>query len=57
MGKDSSIIQLKAHVDKSEIEEAVKTAEHLGELLKEARSLADELASREINIPVNIIEG
>ena len=38
-------VKLKAHLDNSEIDEAMKKAERFVELLKEAKSLADDLAS------------
>lgn len=47
-------IKLTAHVDQTEVDQALGKVEHLNELLKEARSLVGELASMEINLSVNV---
>ena len=47
-------VTLTAHVDKTEVDQAISKAERLAELLKEARSLAGELAAMEITLSVNI---
>jgi len=48
-----SEIKMNITVDTSEITEALEKAERLGELIREANSLSDELASKEINISVS----
>jgi len=45
---------VKVHVDKSDVDLAIGKVERLNELLKEASSLAGELASMEITLSVNI---
>lgn len=45
---------IKVHVDKSDVDLAIGKVERLNELLKEACSLAGELASMEITLSVNI---
>lgn len=47
-------VMLTAHIDLTEVDRATEKVERLNELLKEARSLAGELASREINLSVNV---
>lgn len=42
------------HVDTSEVDEAIAKAERLAELMKEARTLAGELASMKIDLPIEI---
>lgn len=49
MEKDQS---LPVHVDVIGIDEATKKAERYVELLKEAKTLADELASKEFEIEI-----
>lgn len=49
-------VTLTAHVDQTEVDLAISKAERLAELLKEARSLAGELASMEIPISVILSE-
>ena len=46
--------EAKGTIDISEVETAINKIEHLTELLKEANSLADELASKELNITFSI---
>lgn len=43
---DENMVILRAHIDMREVDECTKKAERLSELLKEANSLADELASK-----------
>ena len=43
---DENRVILHAHIDMSEMDEWTRKAERLNELLKEANSLADELASK-----------
>ncbi len=47
-------IMLTAHIDQTEVDQAIDKVERLKELLKEARSLVDELASMEIDLSVNV---
>lgn len=51
---ESQDIQLTAHIDMTEVDLTIEKAERLCELMKEARSLASELASTEINLLVNV---
>lgn len=46
--------KVKIECDTSEVKEAEKRVEHLVELLKEANTLVDELASKKIELEVNI---
>lgn len=48
------VVTLTAHVDQTEVDQAISKAERLAELLKEARSLAGELASMKITLSVNV---
>lgn len=45
---------IKVKVDRSEVKKAIKKAKRLRKLLKEANSLADELASKEIMLKINV---
>lgn len=45
---------LTVHVDQTEVDQAISKAKRLSELLKEARSLAGELASVEVTLTVDI---
>ena len=47
-------VSIPVHVDHAKLDEAISKAERLGELLKEARSLAGELASLEVPISVDV---
>lgn len=47
-------MKLKAKVDTREVKKAIKKVRRLRKLLKEANSLADELASKEIDITVKM---
>lgn len=51
---DTQHITVKVHTETAELDEVTRKAERLNELLKEAGSLVDELASREINISVDV---
>lgn len=44
---DENRVILHAHIDMSEMDEWTRKAERLNELLKEANSLVDELASKQ----------
>lgn len=46
--------EISVHVDTSEVDAAREKVEHLSELLKEARTLAGELASMKIDLPFEI---
>lgn len=46
--------RLKAKVDGSEVDETIKKVKRLRRLLKEANSLADELASKDLNITISM---
>ena len=46
--------RVKIECDISEVKEAEKKVERLVELLKEANALVDELASKKIELEVNI---
>lgn len=47
-------MKAKVVIDTSEIDSVTKKAERLNELLMEARSLENELASREITLTVKV---
>lgn len=47
-------VTLTARIDQIEVDQAISKASRLNELLKEASSLAGELASMEINLSVNV---
>ena len=47
-------IKVEPKIDMTEIDETIKKAERLSRLLKEANSLADELASKTIRLNVEI---
>lgn len=47
---------LKINADTSKVDEALEKIERLHELIKEANSLVDELANKEINIKLSINE-
>lgn len=49
---NTKVIKQKVHVDMSEVKEAKKQIRRLYRLLKEANSLAGELASKKIRINV-----
>lgn len=44
--------KIRVKVNRSEVEKAIKKAKRLRKLLKEANSLADELASKDFNIAI-----
>ena len=46
--------KVKVNVDKSEVKKAIKKVKRLRRLLKEANSLADELALKEIKITISM---
>lgn len=50
----SNEITVKARIDTTDLDEVIKKAERLNALLKEASSLAGELASMEINLSLNV---
>lgn len=52
--KNKEEITMKAKIDYSEVEKAMKKVKRLRKLLKEANSLADELASKDINITISM---
>lgn len=45
---------VKIQCDASEVKEVEQKVEHLVELLKEANTLVDELASKQINLEINV---
>lgn len=45
-------VTVKVHVDMTEIEEYTRKVELLNDKLKEAKSLADEIASSDLNLNV-----
>lgn len=45
---------IKVKVDDSEVKETIKKVKRLRKLLKEANSLADELASKDIEVIISI---
>ena len=47
-------IILQVHIDTSELDAVTEKAQHLKELLEEASSLANELASKEISLSVEV---
>lgn len=51
---ESNHITIYAHIDTKELDEVSKKAEHLNELLEKASTLANELASREIKLSVEV---
>lgn len=51
-GDKTKTIKQKVHVDMKEVKKAEKKLKRLRRLLKEANSLADELASRGIKVNV-----
>ena len=53
-GVSNGNVSIPVHVDRAKLDEAVSKAERIGELLKEARSLAGELASLEVPISVDV---
>lgn len=46
-------VQLKPHVDMSEVDEYIRKVDELNQKLKEAKSLAGELASIELNLVIS----
>lgn len=51
---ENNHITIHAHIDTSEMDAVMEKARRLNALLVEASSLADELASKEINLSVNV---
>lgn len=47
-------VTVAVHTDTAEVDAVTEKAERLTQLLKEANSLVDALASNEINISVNV---
>lgn len=47
-------IKLTAEVDTAKVDEAIQKAERLSELIREAKSLIDDLASIELNLDVKL---
>lgn len=47
-------VKLTAKIDTEEIDEAIQKLQRLHELLKEANSLAKELASTELNLDIKL---
>lgn len=45
---------IKANIDLGQLKEAQETIQHIHDLLKEANSLAGELASNPINLEVDV---
>ena len=52
--EDGTALDIKAGCDISDVKEAEKKVERLVELLKEANTLVDELASKEIDLKINV---
>lgn len=50
-----NIKKIKVHVDDSEVKKTMKKVKRLRKLLKEANSLADELASKEITVFISLL--
>jgi hypothetical protein len=51
---DMKVKKIKVEVGRQELDEVIEKSEHLCELLKEAKSLANDLASTEIKILFDI---
>lgn len=56
MDTNKNNITLHAHIDTTEIDSVIAKAERLKSLLEEANSLADELASKEIKLSVDVLD-
>lgn len=52
--KESIEIKVEPKVDMIEVDEAIEKAKRLSRLLKEANSLADELASKTIKLNIEV---
>ena len=52
--EDGIALDIKVECDISDVKEAEKKVERLVELLKEANTLVDELASKEIDLKINV---
>jgi hypothetical protein len=52
--EDGTALDIKVGCDISDVKEAEKKVERLVELLKEANTLVDELASKEIDLKINV---
>lgn len=52
--KEDSTVNLSVKIDASEMDDVTRKAERLNALLEEASSIVNELASREINLSVNV---
>lgn len=52
--KNQKPITVEATVNTFEMDQAIEKAEHLNEVLKEAKSLINELASMAIKLEVNV---
>ncbi len=52
--EDGTVLDIKVGCDISDVKEAEKKVERLVELLKEANTLVDELASKEIDLKINV---
>ena len=52
--KKGQSYEIKIECDSSEVKEAEKKVERLVELLKEANTLVDELASKEISLKISV---
>ncbi|MCL2841799.1 MAG: hypothetical protein FWE05_13655 [Defluviitaleaceae bacterium] len=50
----NNVVTINANVDTSKIDEAITKADRLRNLIKEAKSLADDLASTEINLKLDV---
>ena len=52
--EDGTALDIKVGCDISDVKEAEKKVGRLVELLKEANTLVDELASKEIDLKINV---
>lgn len=52
--EDGTVLDIKVGCDISDVKEAEKKVERLVELLKEANTLVDDLASKEIDLKINV---
>lgn len=52
--KENMDTEVKVHVDMTEVEEYISKAKELERLLKEAKSLADDLASVDLTMEIKV---
>lgn len=54
MQNKSNVVTVTVNVDMTEVKHAIKKAKRLLKLLKEANSLADELASKKLKLKIDV---